>query len=78
MGWDALDSSARLGSEGWALASSENDPGLAGSATSLAECMLRSREVLLLEVLGGRANRTARAFAMRTRRKVTTMSRKPS
>lgn len=52
VGWDALDPSARLGSEGWALASSENDPGLAGSAKSLAECMLRAREMLLHEVLG--------------------------
>lgn len=52
VGWDALDPSAHLGSEGWALASSENDPGLAGSAKSLAECMLRTREMLLHEVLG--------------------------
>lgn len=60
------------------FASSESEPGLGSSAKSLAECVLRYREMLLLEVLGRQTSRRGRVFAMQMRKKMTATSRSPA
>jgi len=61
-----------------ALASSQSEPGLGGTAKSFAESRLRYREMLLLEGLGGQASRRARAFAVQRRKSVDSNEQEPS
>lgn len=66
------------GGRAGALASSESEPRVGSSAKSLAECMLRYREMLLLEVLGRQASRRGRVFAMQMRKEMIARSRNPA
>lgn len=73
----ALECSACSGREGWGPCQLRQ-PGLGSSASLLAECMLRYREMLLLEVLGRQASSRAGCLPWKMRKKMPARSRSPA